>query len=123
MGWEERVRQLRGSPIIAPSTADRRVHISDISKEQLARALNEQAERFKLIRAQLEIATRVLVAIALDPDALQHRDGFSCVETTALDQVKNGMTLRMDTVGDVLRILVDKEAAPNLVLPTVTVPV
>ena len=64
MGWGERSNHYQR---ILTTGGDRAVHIGDVSKRQLAAALNEQSERFKVIRHQLEMASRVLCAIVMEP--------------------------------------------------------
>ena len=110
--------------IINPRSGDRTVDISQISKEQLALALNEQSERFKAMRKHLDLTIKILVAITLEPEAFTYADGRRTIAAAALAKVKSGMSIAID--GDdekelVLRVIdVPKstvEQIPNIVMP------
>lgn len=88
-----------GQRIIHPDQ-DRTVALADVSKAQLAAALNEQSERFKVIREQLRIAVRVLSALVLEPEAFRYADGRRAVDAGAIAKVKRGMVLHMDQADD-----------------------
>lgn len=93
-----------GSHIVRPSQ-DRTVALADVSKAQLAAALNEQSERFKVIREQLKIAVRVLSALVLEPEALHCADGRLTVDAGAIAKVKHGMVLHMDQADDASQMI------------------
>lgn len=113
MGWDSRVAHPR---------QDRTVHLSEVSKAQLAVALNEQSARFKATRRQLEIATRALVAIVRDSEALRYEVGHCVLAGPALARVKTGMTLRMDGADGGDLILVVDQAPPTIEVPHIVVP-
>jgi hypothetical protein len=71
-------------------SADRTVALGRCVEDAARAALNEQSERFKVMRKQLEEATRVLVALVLEPEAFRFADGNRTVDVAALEKVKTG---------------------------------
>jgi hypothetical protein len=120
MGWGSR-RNGHELDLGRPS-ADRTVALGDVSKAQLAAALNEQSARFKAMRKQLEEATRVLVAIVLEPEAYRFADGNRTVDAAALAKVKNGMELHMMERDGVLTLTVRRPDEPQVEVPQIIVP-
>ena len=91
---------------------DRTVALADISKAQLAAALNEQSERFIAVRNQLRAAVRVLTALVLEPEAFRYQDGRRTVDAGAIAKVKHGMVLRMDQADDDSPMVLTVDVAP-----------
>jgi hypothetical protein len=118
MGYGSRRNQ---RAIVVP-TQDRTVSLADVSKTQLALALNEQSERFKVMRKQLEEATRVLVALVLEPESFRFTDGNRTIDVAALQKVKHGMELHMIEGTDVLTLSVVAPDAPQVEVPQIIVP-
>lgn len=104
-------RDARLQRIIRPAVnGDRTVHIDDMTKTQLAVALNERSARFKAQGVQLQAAMRVLLAMVLEPESFHHTGATSgYVEMAAIEKVKAGMTLRIDEEGDQMRVRIDQE--------------
>lgn len=118
MGWGSR----QNGRIFTPTPAlDRTVKLDEVSKAQLAAALNEQSARFKIMRQQLEEVTRVMVAIVLEPEAFRYADGVRQVDGAAFARVKDGMTLRMNRQGDggAITLAVDLPAVADIDVPRI----
>lgn len=98
------------------------VHIADVSKEQLARTVNEQAERIRQLDRHKNVLGRVLIAITQEPEAFRYRDGQVVIDQAALDMVKTGTQLTMDQTGAglvlaVIPALVEAEEPPRILVP------
>jgi hypothetical protein len=95
MGRDSRLAR---SSIITP-TQDRQVGFDDVSKRQLANALNEQTRRFQEMRHLNQLMTKILMAAAHDPDALRARDGCLVLDKLAYDNVNNGDRISVNEEG------------------------
>lgn len=109
---------------IARPTNDRVVALADVSKAQLAAALNEQSARFKMVRQQLEAASRVLCAIVLEPESLTFGAGgrSASVDMGAVRKVKDGMQLAIDEASDVMQLVLRDPSAPQAETPRIVIP-
>lgn len=118
MGREARI----GAGLVDP-TKDRVVHLSDISKAQLARVVNEQAARIKELDVWMKTTGRLLLTIALEPDAFHVKDGLVHIDRSASEKVKPGMQLFVDMTEThaVLKAVVP-EHRPLIELPNIIVP-
>ena len=107
--------------IIVPKGGDRRVHISDITKEQLAADVNRQAEVIERLREQSQRVARVLLAIALEPESLSFTGKRVTVQRSALDLVKSGMTIMVGEEPDHVSLYAVSEqnivVAPHIIVP------
>jgi hypothetical protein len=110
------------SRVIVPG-GDRTVHISEITKGQLAAEVNRQSKLIEQQREQIRQLGRVLLAIVLEPESYHYLDGSRYVERTAVDAVKKGTSLQMN-IGDtrvVLEAILPEErpmvATPHIVIP------
>jgi len=114
-----------GRRILTPAQAqtDQSVPFDQISKRQLAVALNEQTERFRQMREQLRQATRVLCAIALEPESFRFADGTRTIDAAALAKVTQGMQLHLvETVEGHMTLNVSEPAIQSpLVIPKVAI--
>ena len=99
------------------------VHISDISKEQLAKACNEQAATITRLDHHVKTMARILCAITLEPEAFHYTDGIVSIDVTALKKVLEGTQLHCDQAdrGLVLRATPPQEwprvEIPNILMP------
>ena len=79
--------------LVAPVT---RMHVAHITKNQLARALNEQGERVNTLAEHVKVLGRLLVAITLEPEAFHFEDGQVRIDRFAIEKVKAGTQLLIE---------------------------
>ncbi len=115
MAWGDRIQKPNGDKVVA---------LHDLSKEQLAAALNELGARFKALREQHQIASNALAAIAMEPEAFQYLHGGVTIDMAAFEKARNGkeQQLLIDQDGTVLRLRLVDPAAPALETPRILVP-
>lgn len=124
MGWGKRAGVTGQVGMVGPG-GDRTVDIADVSKAQLAAALNEQSARFEEVRNTSRKMLQVLTAIALEPEAFAYQDGRITIAAGALKKVKLGMKLHIDQPDDnspvVLRVdlpeAVPQDDPPRIIIP------
>lgn len=106
--------------ILRPNRDAPSVHIADISKSQLARIVNDQTAEIRQLREQVQNTGRVLIAVTLEPEAFQYKDGHVTVDRTALEKVKQGMQLTFNmTGGTVVLGVVKPEDERRIVVPQI----
>lgn len=111
MGHDARLKR----PLIIQPQQDRTVPIDQMSKMQIARALNEQTERFTSLRAQWQLMTRIVVGACLEPDALRAVSGGGfTIDKAVLEKVTSGMAITIDEEDDVLRIRLQQRPEPDV---------
>lgn len=93
-------------------------HISEVTKTQLAKAVNEQTETIKKQQASIKAMAKLLLALALEPDAFKYGDGRATIDVLALDKVQFGSQLKLEYT-DTLVILgcVAPTEAPVIAAP------
>jgi hypothetical protein len=98
--------------------SDRTVQYQDVSKRQLARAVNDQTATIQQLRDQVKAMAKILIAIAAEPEAFSFDDGRVSIRKSAMDKVQRGTQLRIeytDTVA-IINAVVEKD------VPRVTAP-
>ena len=100
-----------------------RIHVADVTKRQLARAFNEQAERLKALRNEHQKMSALLIAITLEPEAFQYLDGVR-IDRAAVEKVRSGTQLRVEYVeGFIVLNAVSPEDAPKVIdAPKIVLP-
>lgn len=116
MGYESR----KNGGLVDPSQ-DRTLHIGEVSKLQLAKALNEQTQRFQAMREQLQTAMLVLTAIVLEPEAFEYAHGVR-VKAGALAKVVSGMSIRLVRTREGDMTLALEQDPPRITVPTILMP-
>lgn len=109
MGYESRLKR----PLILTPQQDRTVPIDQMSKLQIARALNEQTERFTTLRNHWQLMTRIMVGMCLEPDSFRYGSGAFTIDKAVLEKVLNGMAITIDEEDDVLRIRLQQRDTPD----------
>lgn len=99
----------------------RHVHVSDVSKKQLVRVVNEQAATIQRLDQSVKSMGRVLLAIVRTPDALSIESGFVAVAGSALANITPGTQLVIEPGDDGVRLRV-VEAAPVAVEVPIIIP-
>lgn len=91
--------------IFKPFGGPKRMHISDVSKEQLARAVNDQAATIKRLDHNLKYVVRCLLAITQSPEAFKvTAEGVATIEIAAVDRVKDQTDIHITPKGSVLEL-------------------
>ncbi len=97
-------------------------HISQVSKLQLAKAVNAQTEQIKALRKNQKIMAQILIAIAAEPEAFTYADGRVAIVKSAIDKVIHGSQVRIEyTDTEVIIVAVAPADAPALVTPHVRI--
>ena len=106
------------------SNGHRHLHIDDVTKDQLARTVNEQAARIKEQDAHIRRLGRVLIAIALEPEALRYLTGEVYLDGGAIEKVSKGMSLVFTPRpnGGLTMAVVGPEPKTDIEVPRILVP-
>lgn len=110
--------------IITPQNGGKQMHITDVSKEQLARVVNRQSEELRTLAYQRDLIRQLLVAILREPDGLQVLGvGRISLPMDVLLKVKQGEGFDLHRNGDRMEItLTVEEPAPAIEVPKLIVP-
>lgn len=102
----------------------RHVHLSDVSKAQLAKTVNEQAETIQRLDQSVKVLGRILLAIARTPDSLRTEAGTVVVAALAITDVQAGTQLLMETLpnGDVRLAVKEVGSVPPQEIPVIETP-
>lgn len=99
---------------------DQVLNINNVSKDQLARTVNEQTQQILSLRAQVKAMAQVLIAITNEPEAFHYADGRVTVENTAVEKTKKGTQLKIEYEEyDVVLRTVGPEDTPKLITPRI----
>lgn len=82
--------------------SDRAMAFHDVSKRQLARAVNDQTAEIQALRDQVKTMAKILIAIAAEPEAFSYADGRVTVAQSALANVAHGTQLRLEYTASVV---------------------
>ena len=110
--------------IITPAKTGQQIHISEVSKEQLARIVNEQSEQLRTMNYQRDLSRQLLVAILREPDGLQVLGvGRISLPMDVLLQVKEGEGFDLQRNGDRMEVILTvDEPAPLIEVPKLVAP-
>ena len=81
------------------------VAFDEVTKSQLARAVNEQAATIKRLDGQLKYVVRCMIALSQSPEAFKVRsDGVATIEAAAVDRVRDNTDIHITPKGGVLEL-------------------
>lgn len=107
-------------------TTDQTFHISQVTKAQLAQAVNTQAQRLRQLDAHVKVLTKLVLAIVREPEAFKvDAVGTVTIDKGAVSKAVNGDELHVQELEHVFELSVTSAvaAAPSLELPTIVGPV
>ena len=103
----------------------RTMHVSEVTKSQMARAVNEQRKQIDILRQQALTMGRLLMAITVHPEAFHYDDDDGCVtiDASAIKDVPEGSTLTVKPSATVVTLSVQgQEERPAIDAPRILVP-
>lgn len=110
-------------PLIRPGQQSS-VRYDQVSKRQLARTVNEQAQRIRVLDEHVKAMSSVLIAITAHPEAFRGEpNGGASVDRAAVERVVKGTRLHL-TYGAGGRIVLSTSppAEERIVTPQIEIP-
>ena len=112
-----------GHRIIGPN--NRHVHVSQISKAQMAKTINAQTRRIQQLDEHVKASCRLLITLALYPDSFTLTPGGHVeIDRVAVESIKAGTELTIEAREAAVRIVakLPEERPPVIDVPEIIVP-